>query len=271
MGSILCTEDTAAREARRAAMKAIDLRERVAIITGAARGIGEAICLELAGAGAAVVINARPGGTSPAETAQAIQEAGAQCHTVLADVASGDGAEELVREAVGRFGRVDILVNNAGISQDSLLLEMREEAWDRVFATNVRGAFNCMRAVAPHMIDQRAGAIVNISSVVADTGNIGAANYAASKGAINSLTRSAALEFARFGIRVNAVAPGIVETKLMAKVLDRHRERLTKRIPLGRFANPEEVASLVLFLVSDGATYITGEVIRVAGGMGLAY
>ena len=251
-------------------MGAVDLSGRVAIVTGAARGLGQTISMGLARAGARVVINARPDGTSPAATAQAIQEAGGECHTVLADIASWDGADQLVRETVERFGRLDILVNNAGISQDSLLLEMREDAWDRVLATNVRGAFNCIRAAAPHMIEQRSGAIVNMSSVVADTGSIGAANYAASKGAINSLTRSAASELARFGIRVNAVAPGVVETKLMAEVLSKHRERLRKRIPLGRFANPEEVASVVLFLASDDATYITGEVIRVAGGLGLA-
>jgi NAD(P)-dependent dehydrogenase (short-subunit alcohol dehydrogenase family) len=148
---------------------------------------------------------------------------------------------------------------------------MSADSWDEVFAANARGVFNCIRAVAPHMMERREGSIVNVSSVVADLGTLGASNYAASKGAVNSLTRSAAVELARFGVRVNAVAPGVVETRLMERVLGKRRKRLLERIPLGRFAEPEEVANVVLFLASDRASYITGEVIRVAGGMGLAH
>jgi 3-oxoacyl-[acyl-carrier protein] reductase len=251
-------------------MAATRVDGRVAVVTGGAQGLGAAICVALSQAGAAVVINARPGGTSPARTAETVARAGGQCEVVEADVVDSAQAEHLMKECHARLGRLDILVNNAGISQDSLLLEMPDEAWHRVLATNVDGAFFCIRAALPYMIEQRSGAIVNISSVVADTGNIGAASYAASKGAINSLTRSAALECARFGIRVNAVAPGVIETRIMERVLGRHRDRLVQRIPLGRFAKPEEVANVVVFLASDQASFITGEVIRVAGGMGLA-
>lgn len=239
-------------------------------MTGGARGLGQSICVTLAEAGATVVVNGRPGGTDPVETVTAIQEAGGRGHPVIADVAEPRDAEALVRETVDQFGRLDVLVNNAGISADALLIEMSSEAWDRVFAANVRSAFNCIKAAAPQMIEARTGSIVNISSVVADLGNIGASNYAASKGALNSLTRSAAAELARFGVRVNAIAPGVVETELMAKPLARRRDTLTKRIPLKRFARPEEIARAVLFLASDDASYITGEIIRVAGGLGLS-
>ncbi len=174
-------------------------------------------------------------------------------------------------QAHALFGRLDILVNNAGISRDALLMEMPGPAWEQVFATNVRGTFLCLQAAAQYMMEPRKGSIINISSVVADLGTVGAANYASSKGAINSLTRSAAVELARFGLRVNAIAPGVVETRLMARLLGKRRERLLERIPLGRFAQAEEVAHVVLFLASDHSSYITGEVIRVAGGLGLAF
>ncbi len=190
---------------------------------------------------------------------------------MTADVADAEQAAGLIERVLAALGRVDVLVNNAAISRDALLLEMSAKSWDEVFAVNARGVFNCIRAVVPHMIERREGSIVNVSSVVADLGTLGASNYAASKGAVNSLTRSAAVELARFGIRVNAVAPGVVETRLMERVLGKRRQRLLERIPLGRFAEPEEVANAVLFLASDRASYITGEVLRVAGGMGLAH
>ncbi len=247
------------------------LDDRIAVVTGAGRGLGELISVTLAKAGALVVLNVRPGGTFAEATEKAIRDVGGRYHTITADISHAAEAKALTDEVRKRFNRLDILVNNAGISADSLLLEMTEEQWDRVFDVNVRGAFNCIQAVAPHMIEQRAGSIINISSVVADLGSIGAANYVASKGAINSLTRSAAIELARFGIRVNAVAPGVVETKLMDRVLDKHRTRLLERIPMRRFAQPEEVAEVVLFLASDHSSYLTGEIIKVAGGMGLAH
>ncbi len=251
-------------------MSEVSIAGRVAIVTGGARGLGQSICVALAGAGATVVVNGRPGGTDPGKTLAAIQETEGRGHAVIADVAEPEDAEALVRETMDRFGRLDILVNNAGVSEDALLIEMSREAWDRVFIVNVRSAFNCIKAAAPQMIEARMGSIVNISSVVAELGNIGASNYAASKGALNSLTRSAAAELARFGVRVNAIAPGVVETELMTKALARRRDTLSKRIPLKRFARPEEIARAVLFLASDGASYITGEIIRVAGGLGLS-
>ncbi|MFB3881409.1 MAG: SDR family NAD(P)-dependent oxidoreductase [Armatimonadota bacterium] len=246
------------------------LAGKVAVVTGAARGLGQTIATTLAQAGAAVVVNGRPSGTDPGETVTAIERAGGRAHAVIADVADAGGCQSLVRQTLDEFGRLDILVNNAGVSQDALLIEMSAEAWDRVFAANVRSAFNCIKAAAPVMIEAGAGSIINISSVVADIGNIGATNYAASKGAVNSLTKSAAAELARFGVRVNAIAPGVVETELMLKPLERRRDNLMKRIPLRRFARPEEIARAVLFLASDDASYITGEIIRVAGGMGLS-
>jgi 3-oxoacyl-[acyl-carrier protein] reductase len=233
--------------------------------------LGQQICLTLASAGAAVVVNGRPGGTSPEPVAETIRSDGGRSTAVLADVSVAGQAEGLMEKAISAFGRVDVLVNNAAMSRDALLLEMSAESWDEVLAANARGVFNCIRAASPHMMERREGAIVNLSSVVADLGTLGASNYAASKGAVNSLTRSAAVEMARFGVRVNAVAPGVVETRLMERVLGKRRKRLLERIPLGRFAEPEEVANVVLFLASDRASYITGEVIRVAGGMGLAY
>lgn len=233
--------------------------------------MGRQICLTLASAGALVVVNSRPGGTSPEPVAEAIRARGGRCEMMTADVADAEQAAGLIERVLAALGRVDVLVNNAAISRDALLLEMSAKSWDEVFAVNARGVFNCIRAVVPHMIERREGSIVNVSSVVADLGTLGASNYAASKGAVNSLTRSAAVELARFGIRVNAVAPGVVETRLMERVLGKRRQRLLERIPLGRFAEPEEVANAVLFLASDRASYITGEVLRVAGGMGLAH
>lgn len=249
----------------------VELEGRVALVTGGARGIGGQICVALANAGAAIAVNGRPGGTSPEEVVEAVREKGARCEAVLADVSDADQARELIEKTCSAFGRLDIVVNNAAVSRDALLLEMTAQAWDEVFSVNARGVFNCIRAVAPHMMEQRSGSIVNISSVVAQLGTLGASNYAASKGAVEALTRSAAVELARFGVRVNAIAPGVVETRLMERVLGKRREQLERRIPLGRFARPEEVAEVVVFLASDHASYITGEVIRVAGGMGLAH
>jgi 3-oxoacyl-[acyl-carrier protein] reductase len=251
-------------------MADLDLKGRVAVVTGAAQGIGQSICTTLAAAGAVVVAGVRPGGTSSEAVMGEIAAAGGRGLAVAADVSDEAQAQALMVAAREAYARIDILVNNAGVSKDGLLFDLSREAWDQVLSVNVRGTFNCIQAVSPCMIEQRAGSIINISSVVADTGSIGAANYVASKGAINSLTRAAAAELARFGIRVNAVAPGVVETRLMTRVLDRDRERLRKNIPLGRFAEPREVAEVVTFLASDRASYITGEVIRVAGGMGLA-
>ncbi len=251
-------------------MTGYDLEDRVAVVTGGGQGIGRGICVALVRAGATVVAGVRPGGSSPDEVLEAMTEAGGLCCAIAADVSDGSQAQELMARVRSGYGRIDILVNNAGVHHDGLLLDMSEEAWERVFATNVRGTFNCTRAVAPHMIEERSGSIINISSIAAEQCGVGASNYVSSKGAINSFTRAAAVELARFGVRVNAVAPGVVETQMMTRVLDRARETMRKRIPLGRFAEPEEIANVVVFLASDRASYITGEVIRVAGGMGLS-
>lgn len=244
-----------------------DLAERVALVTGAARGIGQAIACKLAGAGAAVGVVGRPEGTPLEETLEMLRQAGARCLGVVADISDAAAAQDAIAQVRAEFGRVDILVNNAGVSADALLLDLTPQQWQRIFAINVQGTFVCTQAVALVMIEQRAGTIVNLSSITADRAHPGVSGYAATKGAINSFTRAAAVELGRFGIRVNAVAAGVVETELMRRVLGKRRDYLLSHIPLRRFADPQEVAEAVLFLASDRSSYISGEILHVAGGL----
>lgn len=240
---------------------------RAALVTGASRGIGRTIALALAGEGAAVAVNYYRS-REPAEAVAAeIVADGGRAIVLGADVAEPAQAEGLVKETLDRLGRLDILVNNAGISRDALIAEMTPEACWAVMRTNFGGVFNCTKASIEPMMRERRGVIVNIASIMADRGWPGQANYAASKGAIVAYSRTAALELARFGIRVNVVAPGLVPTDLVAGLVERRREALAKGMPLRRLATPEDVARAVAFLASDDAAYITGVVLRVDGGV----
>ncbi len=242
-----------------------ELTGRVAIVTGASRGIGRAIALRLAAAGARVVAGARADHAQP--VAREIEAAGGAAVAVALDVTEAESIAAMTRTALDRFERIDVLVNNAGIVRDKLLLRMKPEEWDAVIATNLTAAFACCRAVLRPMVKQRSGRIVNVGSVVGRTGNPGQANYAASKAGLEGFTRSLALEVAARGITANVVAPGMIETDMTAALDERARQALRGRIPAGRLGTPGDVAGAVCFLASDEASYITGQVVSVNGGM----
>ena len=242
-----------------------ELTGRVAIVTGASRGIGRAIALRLAAAGARVVAGARADHAQP--VAREIEAAGGAAVAVPLDVTEAESIAAMTRTALDRFERIDVLVNNAGIVRDKLLLRMKPEEWDAVIATNLTAAFACCRAVLRPMVKQRSGRIVNVGSVVGRTGNPGQANYAASKAGLEGFTRSLALEVAARGITANVVAPGMIETDMTAALDERARQALRGRIPAGRLGTPGDVAGAVCFLASDEASYITGQVVSVNGGM----
>jgi len=240
------------------------LSGRVALVTGASRGIGRAIARRLAAQGALVLAAAR--GDHAAPVVREIQEAGGRAEAVSLDVTDTAGIERTLGDLVGRHGRLDILVSNAGIARDQLLLRMKPADWDEVLATNLTAAFACVQAAIRPMIRQRSGRIITISSVVGQIGNAGQANYAASKAGLIGFSKSMARELASRGITVNVVAPGLIETD-MTRDLGETRDKWTAQIPLGRLGTPEDVASAVGFLASDEAAYITGHVLAVNGGM----
>ena len=242
------------------------LKEKVAIVTGASRGIGRSIALEMAARGAKVVVSAR-GADGVKQITAEIRARGGEGFGVAADVALAADVENLAAAAVERFGRIDILVNNAGVTRDGLLLRMKDADWDAVLDTNLKGAFLCVRAAAKIMSKQRYGRIINISSVVGEMGNPGQANYCASKAGLVGLTKSVARELARRNVTVNAVAPGFVTTEMTEALSEKARAELAAQIPLGRFGSPEDIAHTVVFLASDAAGYITGQVLGVNGGM----
>jgi 3-oxoacyl-[acyl-carrier protein] reductase len=236
------------------------LEGRTALVTGGSRGIGRAIAAELADAGAQVVIGYRSGGE---EAEEAASEIGGKA--VQADVSNADDAKRLVEEA----GDVDILVNNAGVTRDGLLARMSDEDWDVVIDTNLRGTFNTCRAVTRGMMKRRAGAIVNVSSVVGLHGNPGQTNYSASKAGIIGFTKALARELGSRGVRANVVAPGYISTRLTNELPDELKGAMLANTPLGRFGDPEDVAGVVRFLCSDEAAFVTGEVLLVDGGLGM--
>jgi 3-oxoacyl-[acyl-carrier protein] reductase len=244
----------------------MSLEGSVALITGGGQGIGRAIALALAEAGADVAVSDLQGDRAEG-VAKEISQLGREALALRTDVSRSSEVEEMVKAAQKRWGRLDILVNNAGLTRDGLLLRMKEEDWDLVLSVNLKGTFLCTKEVLSIMSKQRSGRIVNIASVVGVTGNVGQANYAASKAAVIGFTKTTAREYAGRGITANAVAPGFIDTMMTRGLSDETKQKLLQQIPLGRLGSPEEVAGVVRFLVSKEASYITGQVIHVNGGM----
>jgi 3-oxoacyl-[acyl-carrier protein] reductase len=244
----------------------MELKGKVAMVTGGAQGIGKAVALMLARHGADVVV-ADVNLEKAAETAKEVEATGRGAMAVNVDVTRLSDVENMVESAIGRFGRIDILINNAGIARDKLILRMTEEDWDAVLDVNLKGTFNCTKAVIKHMSKQRSGKIVNIASVVGEMGNAGQANYSASKAGVIGLTKTIAREFAQRGINVNAIAPGYIQTPMTDVLPDKAKEELKRMIPMERLGQPEDVAYAVLFLVSDASSYVTGQVLNVNGGI----
>jgi 3-oxoacyl-[acyl-carrier protein] reductase len=239
----------------------------IILITGAARGIGRAIALALAKPGMTIYLNDVALGEEAAQTQGEVAALGATARLVEFDVADAAQVSQGVEQIVKESGRLDILVNNAGITRDNLILRMKDAEWDAVLGVNLKGAFNCIRAVTKPMVKQRFGRIINISSVVGVMGNAGQANYVASKAGLIGLTKTVARELASRNITVNAVAPGFIETEMTVALPEATRQLMLAQIPLGRFGSPAEVAQAVTFLASDAAAYITGQVLHVNGGM----
>lgn len=245
------------------------LTQKVAVVTGASRGIGREIAKALAAEGAAVIVNYHGSKEKALQVAEEIREAGQLAEAVQCDVSDFDRAKELAEYVIKTYGRVDILVNNAGITRDGLLMRMSEEDFDAVVRTNLKGAFNCMHHVSRQMLKQRSGRIINISSVSGVIGNAGQVNYAASKAGIIGMTKAAARELASRGITVNAIAPGFIHTEMTAALSEAIKEGIAAQIPMKSFGETKDVADAVAFLASDKARYITGQVLCVDGGMAM--
>ncbi len=247
------------------------LRGKVAIVTGASRGIGAAIARRLAAEGASVAVNYYPGfAEDAAAVVAAVESAGGRAFAVEGDVTDGDSCSAMVESTIAELGTVDVLVNNAGITRDGLLVRMSDADWNAVISTNLTGVFAMTRAVARHMMKARTGCIVNIASVVGISGNAGQANYSAAKAGVIGLTKTTARELASRGVRCNAVAPGFIETDMTAKLPQEVREAVVEQIALRSFGSADDVAAAVVFFASDDARYVTGQVLAVDGGMTFA-
>lgn len=244
-----------------------DLTGKTAIITGASRGIGAEIARKLAAAGAKIVVNYSGSQEKAEAVVQEIKADGGEAIAVKANVSDADAVKALVEETMQAFGSIDILVNNAGITRDNLMMRMKDDEWDDVINTNLKGVFICTKAVTRQMMKQRAGRIINIASIVGVMGNAGQANYVAAKAGVIGLTKTTARELASRNITANAVAPGFITTDMTDKLGDDIQKAMLGQIPLGRFGKPEEVAKAVLFLASDDSSYMTGQTLHLDGGM----
>ncbi len=245
------------------------LEHKIAIVTGGSRGIGREIALELAKKGANIVINYSGNSEAANKVAKEIEVLGRQTLVIQANVADPNEVNSMFQKTLETFGKIDILVNNAGITRDNLMMRMKEEEWDTVINTNLKGVYNCMKAATRPMMKQKSGKIINISSVVGILGNPGQVNYVAAKAGVIGMTKTIAKELASKGINVNAVAPGFIKTDMTEELPDVIKENLLNEIPLKEFGNPEDVAKAVCFLASEDARYITGQTLSVDGGMAM--
>ena len=245
----------------------MNLTGKVALVTGASRGIGQAAAIELAKAGADIIVNFIGNEAVAQETVEAIEALGRKAIKIKANVGDADDVQAMVDEAHATFGHIDILVNNAGITRDGLLIRMKDSDWDEVLNINLKGVYLVTKAVAKLMVKQRAGRIINMTSVSGVTGNVGQANYAAAKAGVIGFTKTCAKELAARGITVNARAPGCIDTAMTDVLPEKIKEGIAATVPLGRMGQPEEIAGVVTFLASDFASYITGQVLNVDGGM----
>lgn len=244
----------------------MELEGKVALITGSAQGIGKAIAILFAKRGADIVISDM-NSENAQKVSKEIGNIGRKCLVSITDVADFKAVEEMIKKTIDKFGKVDILVNNAGIVKDGLLLRMKEESWDQVLNVNLKGTFNCTKAAIRYMAKQKSGKVVNIASIAGEMGNIGQANYSASKAGVIGFTKTVAREFASRSINVNAVAPGFIDTEMTRALPESITENLKSQIPIERLGTPEDVAEAVFFLVSEASSYITGQVLNVNGGL----
>ena len=243
------------------------LKGKVALVTGGSRGIGSSICLELARAGARVIINYSSSLEGANKVLEDIKSIGGEAEIVKFDVSDTEVVEKEIKILLDNHERIDILVNNAGITRDSLFMRMKEDQWDQVFDINAKGVFNCTKNIVRSMVKNKYGKIINITSIVGEMGNAGQVNYSSTKSAIMGFTKSLAKELGSKNINVNAVSPGFIETEITDVLPDNIKEQYKEKIPLSRFGQPEDIAKAVLFLASDDSSYITGEVLKINGGL----